>query len=300
MSLPLALTQALMRLRPSSTRSAESLRAAIADRGGPAPVTDNLRKVARIRETTVAGHTVVHVLPRTPSSANHLIYLHGGCYTFPIGALHWNLLASLVARTGIGVTVPLYGLAPEHTAVEAYDLLDAVWDGIHAPHGTADRSPGTARVFLAGDSAGGGLALGQALRLRDAGASQPAGILLISPWLDATMQNPGVAPVEPFDHMLSAAGLVEAGRLWAGELDTRDPRVSPIFGELGGLPPLYTYQGSNDVFLADTKLLTTRIRAAGGRAELRITQGGFHDFPLVPWVPEGRRSVRRMAVVLAS
>ncbi|ARC57776.1 Putative acetyl-hydrolase LipR [Frondihabitans sp. 762G35] len=290
MSLSLRVTRELLRLRPSSTRSVDSLRKAIRSRGDAAPIPRALHRVARVRETLVNEQRVVHLEPLSGAAGSHLIYTHGGCYTFPLLGAHWGLLASLVARAGVSVTVPLYGLAPEHTVDEAYELLDRVYREAIVAHGGP--------VFLGGDSAGGGLALGQAQRYRDAGKVAPAGILLISPWVDATMANPDIGPLERRDRMLGRAGLVEAGRLWAGPRDTRDPLVSPLLGDLSGLPPVHVYQGDHDLFLADAKRLARGIHDAGGQVELRITRGGFHDFPAAPWLPEARRAVGRMAEVL--
>jgi monoterpene epsilon-lactone hydrolase len=290
MSLSLRVTRELLRLLPSSTRSVDSLQGAIRSRGDAAPIPRRLRRVARVRETLVNEQRVIHLEPRSGATGSHLIYTHGGCYTFPVLGAHWGMLASLVARAGVSVTVPLYGLAPEHTADEAYELLDRVYREAIVAHGGP--------VFLGGDSAGGGLALGQAQRYRDAGKVAPAGILLISPWVDATMSNPDIAPLERRDRMLGRAGLVEAGRLWAGARDTRDPLVSPLLGDLSRLPPVHVYQGDHDLLLADAKRLARGIHDAGGQVELRITRGGFHDFPAAPWLPEARRAVGRMAEVL--
>ncbi|BDZ52010.1 hypothetical protein GCM10025867_42510 [Frondihabitans sucicola] len=98
--------------------------------------------------------------------------------------------------------------------------------------------------------------------------------------------------------MLGAPGLAAAGRLWAGDLDPRDPIVSPLFGDLSGLPPVHTYQGDHDLLYADAEELTRRILRTGGLTELRVTRGGFHVFPGAPWIPEARLTLRRMSRVL--
>jgi epsilon-lactone hydrolase len=292
MSLRMAVTRGLLRFRPRSSTSVETLRAALAKRGPDAPVTKAVERVAVVTTSTVNEQTVVHLTPRRAAPSGHLIYTHGGSYAFPIIGLHWNMLAALVEQSGVSVDVPLYPLAPEHTADETYELLDRVYREAVAAHGP--------RVFLGGDSAGGGLALGQALRYRDADKILPRAIILIAPWVDVTLTNPGIAEVAPRDAMLAVPGLVEAGRLWAGDLDVRDPLISPIFGDLSGLPPVHTYQGDRDVLVADAKELTRRILRAGGQAELRLTRGGFHVFPAATWTPEARRALGRMAAVLRS
>ncbi|MCU1529172.1 MAG: hypothetical protein JWP75_2935 [Frondihabitans sp.] len=292
MSIRMAVTRGLLRFRPRSTESVETLQRAIAKRGPDAPVTSALERVAEVTTSTVNEQTVVHLIPRHTAPSGHLIYTHGGAYTFPLIAPHWGILATLIEQAGVSVDVPLYPLAPEHTADETYELLDRVYREALAAHGT--------RIFLGGDSAGGGLALGQALRYRDADKILPRALVLISPWVDVTMSNPGIAEVAPQDRMLAVPGLVEAGRLWAGALDVRDPLISPLYGDLKGLPPVHTYQGDRDIFVADAKELTRRILRAGGQAELRLTRGGFHVFPGAPWTPEAKRALSRMAAVLRS
>ncbi|ROQ39592.1 acetyl esterase/lipase [Frondihabitans sp. PhB188] len=292
MSVLLSATRRLLVLRGRSTADAETLRRAIDNRGTAAPIPAGLRKVASVTEELVAGHRLVTLTPLSNPSGAHLVYTHGGCYVFPLVGPHWGILAGLIARTGVSVSVPLYGLAPEFTAVDAYPFLNEVAERARDVHGD--------RVFLGGDSAGAGLALGQAMAQRDAGLPPARGVVLISPWVDVTMSNPRVQELAPLDHMLAPAGLMEAGRLWAGGLDLRDPRVSPLYGDLSGLPPVHTYQGDRDVFLADAELLTRGIRDAGGEAELRITRGGFHDFPGAPWLPEARLALDRIADVLRS
>jgi monoterpene epsilon-lactone hydrolase len=290
MSLRLAVTRGLLRFRPRTLATVETLHAAIAARGADAPVTEAVERVAEVSTSIVNEQTIVHLTPRRAAPSGHLIYTHGGCYTFPLIAPHWGIVAALVEQAGVSVDVPLYPLAPEHTADETYELLDRVYREAIAAHGP--------RVFLGGDSAGGGLVLGQALRYRDAGKVLPRALLLISPWVDVTMSNPGIADVAPRDPMLAVPGLVEAGRLWAGDLDVRDPLISPLYGDLAGLPPVHTYQGDRDILVADAKELTRRILRAGGQAELRLTRGGFHVFPGAPWTPEARRALGRMAAVL--
>lgn len=290
MSLLLTATRRLLVFRPRTTTTEATLRKAIARRGDEARVTAGVRRVADVREILIDGRRVIRLTPRQGGTGRHLIYTHGGCFTFPMISAHWGILATLVAQGGVSVDVPLYGLAPEHTATETTTWLTTVYDEAVEEFGS--------QVFLGGDSAGGGLALSQAMSHRDSGRAAPPALLLISPWVDVTMSNPGVAAVAPLDHMLAAPGLALAGRLWAGDLDPRDPVVSPLFGDLGGLPPVHVFQGDHDVLYADAEELTRRIQAAGGLAELEVTHGGFHVFPGAPWIPEARLALRQMAGVL--
>ena len=296
MSIPMTLTRVLLRLLPTTTETAETALRFAQERTVPAAIPSRLRRIATVEETTVNGRRVVRLEPRagarTPASGAHLIYTHGGCYLYPITDVHWRLIGTLIRDSGVSVTVPLYGLAPEHTADEAYALLDRLYDDAVDEFG--------ARVFLGGDSAGGGLALGQAVRYRDSGRRAPAGVLLFSPWLDVTMGNPAIAALEPLDHLLAPAGLVAAGTWWAGGLDPRSPLVSPLFDSLRSLPPVAVYQGGHDLLSADARLLSERILAVGGDVRLQFHPGAFHVFVGAPWTPEARSALRHAAAVLAA
>ena len=290
MSLSMRLTRSLLRFRPVSTKSADSIRRRAEHRKPSAPVSPGIRRVADVDETVVNGCPVIHLTPKSGAGSSHLVYLYGGAYVLPMLPVHWTIISTLIRQSGVSVTVPQYGLAPEHTVDEAYALLDAVYDGLIARPGM--------RVFLSGDSSGGALALGQAIRLRDAGRPSPFGVILISPWLDATMSNPKVTALEPRDRMLGRAGLVEAGRWWAGPHDPRSPLVSPILDSLANLPPVHTYQGAWDLFAADAEEMTDKIRSAGGDAELHLYPDAFHVFVGAPWTSEARAALRDIASLL--
>ncbi|PPF79448.1 hypothetical protein C5B96_12635 [Subtercola sp. Z020] len=292
MSIPMAVTRLLLRTQPTGTRDADTVLGRIAERKPAAPISPAIRSLATVEELSVQGRRVVRLTPRTGASGAHLIYTHGGAYVFPLVAPHWGIIARLMAGSGVGVTVPFYGLAPEHNAEQAYALLDEVYAEAERRH------PG--RVFLAGDSAGGALALGQAMRYRDAGLTPPAALLLFSPWVDATLSNPEVPALAKLDPMLGVGGLAAAGRWWADDLDPRSPMVSPLFGDLGGLPPVFSYQGGRDLLAADARELTRKVIATGGRAELRLYTKAFHVFVGAPWTPEARRALRHAASVLRS
>ena len=204
-----------------------------------------------------SGMPVYHVRPRTPSSAV-IVYLHGGAYVSPISWAHWLLIDALVERTGAAAVVPAYPRAPEHTAAEAFAPLGVLMDQVLD-------APG--RAVLAGDSAGGGLALSLAIQRRDAGVRAPDGLVLFSPWVDVSMSNPRIAPMVRLDPMLGIDGLVWCGKEWAGGLGTADPRVSPLHDHLRGLPPTRVYQGDRDILLPDVELFARKARARGAERE---------------------------------
>jgi len=291
MSISMALTRGLLRFTPTATASELSTLAKVERHAHPAEVPASVRRHAHVQRRELGGRTVFDLTPKTSPTGTHLIYLHGGAYVFPLIAAHWGIIGTLMRVSGASVTVPLYGLAPEHGVTEAYALLDVLFNDATTKH---------ERVYLAGDSSGGGLSLGQAMRVRDDGRRPPAGVVLFSPWVDATMQNPDVAELAHRDKMIAPAGLAAAARWWASDVGVQSPLVSPLFGDLAGLPPVHTHQGDHDILFADAVLLHSRILAAGGASTLDVYPGAFHDFVGAPWTPEARLALKRAAAVIAA
>jgi acetyl esterase/lipase len=189
------------------------------------------------------------------------------------------------------VEVPHYGLAPRHTHREAYPFLATVYRELL-------RDVDAPAVTLAGDSAGGGLALGLAQTLAEADLPQPGRLVLLSPWLDLTIGNPDVPAVEAHDPWLASVGLRLAGEAWAGGDDPTQPRLSPLNGPLAGLPPLHVFVGTHEICLPDVLELGEKAAAAGTSVDVVVCEGAVHVYPLVP-APEGRAAARRIVQLVA-
>lgn len=237
---------------------------------------------------TVDGFPVWTVRPRE-ATGGAVLYLHGGAYVSGIAAQHWGLIGRL-ADAGVRVEVPLYGLAPQHTAGEAYPFVHEVYARLcaEAPAGG---------IVLAGDSAGGGLALGLAQELLAGDLPRPRGVLLVAPWLDLTLSHPDLDRLEGEDPWLSRPGLRPAAEAWAGGEDPTSPRLSPRNGLLAGLPPLHVLVGTRDLCLADSLDLVDAAGTAGVDVDLTVVEGGLHVYPLLP-VPEGRQGTREVVDVV--
>lgn len=215
----------------------------------------------------------VHTVHAGPApSATAVVYLHGGAYTSEIVGEHWSLIGEIAARTGCDVHVPIYGLAPAHHGLEALDFVTRVVAGLVAEG---------RRCYLAGDSAGGGLALLVAQATGGAGIS---GLTLLAPWLDLAMDNPGIDAIQPFDPWLVRPGLRPMAAAWAHGLDLKDPRISPLHGDLSVLPPVQILVGTRDITLADCRTLRERL-PSGVALDYHEEPGALHVYPLLP-VPE--------------
>jgi epsilon-lactone hydrolase len=249
-----------------------------------------LRKRHDVRSRTVAGFPCHSVTQRGRRSERAAVYLHGGAYISEIAPQHWALISRL-ADAGVRVEVPIYGLAPEHTYRESYPFVTAVYREL------LDEVDASA-VTLAGDSAGGGLALGFARTLGASGLPQPRRLVLLSPWLDLTLSNPELPVVQARDPWLALVGLREVGPSWAGGDDPTDPRLSPLNGPLTGLAPIDVYVGTHELCLPDALLLRDRAAAEGTEVRVTVCKGAVHVYPLVP-APEGRAAARAIVDEIA-
>ncbi|MCB1293851.1 MAG: alpha/beta hydrolase fold domain-containing protein, partial [Gordonia sp.] len=184
-----------------------------------------------------------------------IIAVHGGAYVEPPTPAHWAYYASLVRETGATVEIPLYpGALIAHAAGVIPNMADYFSAQI--------REHGAENVSVLGDSAGAAITLAATQELVRRGQPVPASLVLVSPWLDATMTD--TAPAPYFDPFLNVDTLRTTGKMWAGNLSTRDPRVSPLFGSLAGLPPTYVYSGSVDLLYKDAFALSRKAAQTPG------------------------------------
>jgi epsilon-lactone hydrolase len=257
----------------------------------PAPLPAAVLRVYTATELVIGGLPVIRLTPRGRRSGRHLIYTHGGGYVRPLVRPHWRVLARATLGTGVTVSVPLYRLAPEGCANDAYLALRAVYRHIAAE---ADAE----NITLAGDSSGGGLALGQAIDHRAYGEPSSSQVILFSPWLDLTLSNQEIPSLGPRDPTLVASQLRAAGALWARDRDPRDPLLSPVFADLTGLPPVHVFQGGHDILAADARVLSERLQQAGNRGTTTWAPDGFHVYVGATWTPESRATLSAVRALL--
>ncbi len=229
----------------------------------------------------VAGEWVGVQAPR-----RHVLYLHGGYYIAGRPSTYANLAARLASGTAAAVLLIDYRLAPETPYPAALD------DAFDAYQGLLDTGVDPAAVAVAGDSAGGGLALALLQRVRAEGLPMPGAAVLFSPWVDLTCSGTSIDTNDETDDMLSAAALRTAAAFYAGTFDLHTPGISPLFGDLSGLPPLFVTVDNSETLLDDSLRLVDRCRSVGGRAVLHQDSGLFHVWPItVPYVREARRTI---------
>jgi len=184
-----------------------------------------------------------------------VLYLHGGGYCVGSPATHRAITGHLAARCGARVFVPDYRLAPEHVFPAAVDDAVASFRGLLA-HGIAPRD-----VVIAGDSAGGGLAVAAALRLRELALPLPRALVLFSPWVDLTLEQLPLAP--PGEVMLTLPWITQCARAYVARSDARHPLISPVHADLADLPPTLIQVGTDEILLDDSRRLRERLQSAG-------------------------------------
>ena len=208
-----------------------------------------------------------------PPGPHRVLYLHGGGYVVGSPASHRALLAGLSRATGTPVHAPDYRLAPEDPHPAAVEDALAAFRALRAAGHPARR------IAVAGDSAGGGLAVSLVLRLRAAGEELPGSIGLISPWIDLSCTAPALVRNAGTDALLDPSWLPQAARDYRGDADPDDLR--PLDADLTGLPPLHVVAGADEILVDDADRLVDRARDAGVRVTYRRVEGMWHAFPVL-------------------
>ncbi|MBB4616308.1 alpha/beta hydrolase fold domain-containing protein [Sphingomonas abaci] len=292
-SLPMRSAALIVKARGNRLADPERFRAAILARSYPTvpnlPAAMHTR--FNVREEEVAGRRTVMVAPRADASRWVILYNHGGAYVNELVEPHWAIVQALVEATGATVVVPIYPLSPESDNRAAFPYLMAVYRHILE---TTDAK----HVVLAGDSAGGGLALGEAIEFRRLGLPTPGRIILFSPWLDLTLADRAARDVEKHDVMLGIDALRLCGQWWAGGDDPKSPRLSPLYADLAGMPPIDIYQGTADLLVVDVRSFVSKAREAGVLGDYGEYPDAFHVFVGATFTPEARDVFKRIGQTL--
>jgi cation diffusion facilitator CzcD-associated flavoprotein CzcO/acetyl esterase/lipase len=208
------------------------------------------------------------------NAARAILYLHGGAYVIGSRRTHRALAAQIATAAEAPVHLLEYRLGPEHKHPAALEDSLAAYRELLA----SGLDPGS--IVIAGDSAGGGLAVALAARLRDAGEPLPAGLVILNGWLDLTCAGASMSYNRRRDVGLFRPWTVRGGDLYRGDADPHDPELSVVGAELRGLPPTYLQVGTHDLLLSDSDLFVERARAAGVDVRYSRFEGMWHDFQI--------------------
>jgi epsilon-lactone hydrolase len=220
----------------------------------------------------IGGVPGVEVTIQGSEADSVILYLHGGVYVIGTAAASVPLVGDLIRRTGAKAIALDYRLAPEHPHPAAVEDARAAYEGLLA-QGIAP-----AQIALAGESAGGGLAVATLLALREAGVPLPSCAYLMSPYVDLTLSGETLVEKREVDPILTPEGLRLRVPDYVGRADASDPLVSPIFGDLRALPPLLIQVGSHEILLSDALRLAGRAAISDIPVTLDVTAGVPHVF----------------------
>lgn len=239
-----------------------------------------------VRRATIGDLAAEWLQPADVPDAGAVLYLHGGAYTMGSCATHRTLAARLALASRLRVLHPEYRLAPEHPFPAALE------DSVAAYRWLLASGVPPQNTVVAGDSAGGGLAIVLAVALRDAAEPLPAAIVCMSPWADLAMAGESYRTRAAVDPVCS----VETSRFHAAQyVGAHDPRtalISPVYADLHGLPPLLVQVGDREILLSDATQLAERARADGVEVRLKVWQGMWHVWQLFArYVPEGQQAL---------
>ena len=249
-------------------------------------IPDGISFPREMRQYKVGTMQVFHMEPQDDSKPI-VLYIHGGAYLHNFTEPHWKAIAEWAQTTGCGIVTPNYPLLYCYTAKDAHPLMMQLYKQLIEKY-TAKR------IIIMGDSAGGGFTLALAQEARNDSIDMPARLVLISPWVDVLG---GDDALQENDTFLDAEVLRKVGADWAGDIDPRDPIISPLYGDMKGLPPTHLFTGTWEIFYTDIVKTHEKMKAAGVDAQLHVAPKMGHVYPIWP-CPEGTKARQEIAQII--
>lgn len=246
-----------------------------------------------IRHATIGGVECDWVVPKNCDESRVLLFLHGGAYLMGSSKTHRTMVSHIAKAAGVRALLPNYRLAPEDPFPAGLEDCLTVYrkllDGEVAPQ----------KLVIAGDSAGGGMTMATLLSLRDAGDAMPAAACLLSPWLDLAAEGESVKTRSQQDPWFKAVDMPKTAAHYCLDDQIRDPLVSPLYGDMTGLPPMLIQVGDHEILLSDSTRVTEKISAVGGQITLQVWPEMWHVFQFfVGKMPESKRAIRDIGAFL--
>jgi monoterpene epsilon-lactone hydrolase len=267
----------------------EELRASFTPGDRLHPVPDDVR----VGEVTAGGVPAHWLTGPGTDPGRVLLFLHGGGYELGSVRSDGELAARLGRASGMRVLFPEYRLAPEHPFPAAIDDVLAAWRWLRT-----DQDLSATSLAVAGDSAGGGLAVALLVATRDAGEALPAGAVLMSPTADLTSSGASMTERADQDPISTPAMLRQFAAGYLAGADPKTPLASPLFAALAGLPPLLIQVGTADLLLSDSERLAAAATQAGVDVTLQIGEGLPHVYQLLLGTPEAAQATEQIGKFL--
>ncbi|MCI9038897.1 MAG: alpha/beta hydrolase [Clostridia bacterium] len=213
-------------------------------------VPEGIKEKCNVKEEKFQERNVFVLTPKDRvKTKKAILYLHGGSYVAELTPTYWEFLSDLTKDTGATIIVPDYPLAPQYNYTDVFEMMMPLYK-------QTVKKVKSENLIVMGDSAGGGMALALVQKIGQEELTKPSKTILISPWLDVTMENPEIREVQERDKMLNAELLKLAGISYAGEgEDTKNYLVSPIYGPIENLENIVIYTGTYDILNPDVHKL---------------------------------------------
>lgn len=237
----------------------------------------------KIEEKDVGKGKMFSILPHETNSNKHILYLPGGGYVRGPLKQHWTYLHKLIGITGVAATMLEYPKTPEHNYTDAYN---AVW---YAYTEIVKTNIATDIIFM-GDSAGGALALGLAQMLRQKEMPQPEQLILLFPWMDASLTDPDIKKFEEVEPMLDREALQKIAGWYAAGEDMKNPLLSPLYADLGSIAPITIIAGTYDILWTDIWRFWDRAKTKKHAVELINFDKMIHGFTHTS-IPEAKKAM---------
>ena len=233
------------------------------------------------------------MMPEGAAKDRIILYFHGGGYTVGSIKAHRRIVAKVVEGSGTGALVFDYRLAPENPFPAALD------DALAAYRYILEEGVDPSRTIFMGDSAGGGLVLAALLALKERGMPLPAGAVVLSPWTDLKKSGDSWTSNAERDTLCWREAQTVFSRYYAGDNDPGLPLISPLYGDLRGLPPLLMYVGGDELLLDDSTRFAGKAKEAGVDVILHVGEGMFHCYPACsPLFPEARNAMSEICAFI--
>ena len=239
-----------------------------------------------VRQYRVDGMQVFHMEAQDDTKPI-VLYIHGGAYLHNYSPLHFKAMAEWATATGCGIVTPNYPLLYRYTACDAHPLMMQLYRQLIQQYSAR-------RLIIMGDSAGGGFTLALAQEIQCDTLELPYRLVLISPWVDVLG---GDDSLQEHDTFLDAEVLRKVGADWADEMDPRAPMISPLYGDMQGLPPTELFTGTWEILYTDIIKTYDKMKAAGVEARLHVAEKMGHVYPLWP-CPEGSKARKEIAEII--
>lgn len=247
----------------------------------------------RRREAIVEDMYCEWLVPEKSDETSAILYLHGGIYMVGSATTHRRMVSYIARKAGMRALIPNYRLAPEHPFPAAVEDATMIYRKM------LEKGIAAEKIAIGGDSAGGGLTMATLLALKDAGDPLPGAAFLMSPWLDLAAQGETLVTRATLDPWFDPENMPEMVQRYCGDEDRKNPLVSPLYGDLRGLPPTLIQVGDHEILLSDSTRMADRLSDAGCKVTLQVWPEMWHVFQyFIGQMPESKEAIADIATFL--